>query len=310
MAINITEVCSYENYGRCLRLDNGETEALVTLDLGPRIIRYGFIGGENVFWNDLERVACNSGEDIKKYYGGNKAWYLYGGHRLWASPETSPETYYPDNDPVEYEAVGSRLVFTPKPQTENGLQMSVAVTMNPDGSLALEHHIKNIGTVAKKFAIWALSVLARGGLEIVPQNTDATGYLQNRVLSVWPYSDMTDGRVYFGKKYITLLQKPDAQTPFKIGTDNKNGFALYLLKETALIKKYTHFTGEEYPDFGVSFETYTNANFLEMETLGVYKTVQPGENTVHRETLELKIFNRVVNPRDEEDIEKAVRELL
>ena len=32
----------------CIRLSNGIVEVLVTRSVGPRIIRYGFVGGENV----------------------------------------------------------------------------------------------------------------------------------------------------------------------------------------------------------------------------------------------------------------------
>ena len=38
-----------------------------------------------------------------EYYYESATWYIYGGHRLWLTPESSPETYYPDNDKVKYE---------------------------------------------------------------------------------------------------------------------------------------------------------------------------------------------------------------
>ena len=35
------------NLPNCLRLSNGQVEVVVTTDIGPRIVRYAFIGGEN-----------------------------------------------------------------------------------------------------------------------------------------------------------------------------------------------------------------------------------------------------------------------
>ena len=44
MAVNEIQ---YSHYGRCCVISNGKVEVYVTLDVGPRIIRYGFAGGEN-----------------------------------------------------------------------------------------------------------------------------------------------------------------------------------------------------------------------------------------------------------------------
>jgi hypothetical protein len=38
-----------------------------------------------------------------------------------------------------------------------------------------------------------------------------------------------------------------------------------------------------YPDFGCSFETFTNAEFLEIETLGPMTELRPGQTVEHAE---------------------------
>lgn len=43
MACEIKEL-EFENYGNCLSVSNGMIEAVVTIDVGPRIIYFGFIG--------------------------------------------------------------------------------------------------------------------------------------------------------------------------------------------------------------------------------------------------------------------------
>ena len=101
MAAEVKEI-QYENYGRCVQISNGLIDLVVTIEVGPRIVRFGFVNEENVLYNDLERKLVNHNPSIAERYGKNAAFYCYGGHRVWISPERMPESYYPDNDPVVY----------------------------------------------------------------------------------------------------------------------------------------------------------------------------------------------------------------
>ena len=96
--ISIKEV-RYKNFGKCLFISNDLMEVLVTVDIGPRIIKCNLKGKENMMFEDVERNFSN---DVSSMFGEEKTWYTYGGHRIWLSPEGFPETYYPDNDKVLY----------------------------------------------------------------------------------------------------------------------------------------------------------------------------------------------------------------
>jgi hypothetical protein len=43
------EKTQYRGWPNCYRITNGEVELIVTTDVGPRIIRYSFVGGQNMF---------------------------------------------------------------------------------------------------------------------------------------------------------------------------------------------------------------------------------------------------------------------
>jgi hypothetical protein len=87
------EKIEYLNLPNCIRLTNGEVEVIVTTDVGPRIISYSLVGGKNVLGEHLNaKVETVLGE-----------FKPYGGHRLWIAPENMPNSYAPDNVPVEYE---------------------------------------------------------------------------------------------------------------------------------------------------------------------------------------------------------------
>ena len=68
MAITHEIIQSYENYGRCVKISNGIIEAYVTIDVGPRIIRFAHCNGDNIFYNDIERKSNRSGEKYDEYY--------------------------------------------------------------------------------------------------------------------------------------------------------------------------------------------------------------------------------------------------
>jgi hypothetical protein len=45
----MVEKASYGGWPNCLRIAYEDVELIVTTDVGPRVIRYGFIGGQNIF---------------------------------------------------------------------------------------------------------------------------------------------------------------------------------------------------------------------------------------------------------------------
>src|SRR5258708_40010403 len=89
----MNEKINYCGWPNCIRLFNDEIELVVTTDIGPRIVRVGFINKQNLFY--LEPEHCGK-------IGGDE-WRIYGGHRLWLAPETMPHSYNPGNEKVEFE---------------------------------------------------------------------------------------------------------------------------------------------------------------------------------------------------------------
>ena len=83
---------------------------------------------------------------MEKVYGKDKPWIIYGGHRLWKSSETMPETYYPDNNPVSYVLTKNGAVFTPDIQkwTNYGYEISIALSES-ESKVTVGHKITNHG---------------------------------------------------------------------------------------------------------------------------------------------------------------------
>jgi hypothetical protein len=65
--------------------------------------------------------------------------------------------------------------------------------------------------------------------------------------------------------------------PFKTGLRHPEGMAAFVFGNHLLIKSIALIEDAVYPDMGSNFETFTNADFLELETLGPLKTTIRGE---------------------------------
>jgi hypothetical protein len=270
MAIQTKEI-TYGAYGRCVQITNDLIEVVVTVDAGPRIIRYGFTGRENMFCEAPDKV-------------GENGWRIMGGHRLWHSPEHDPRTYEPEDKPVKWEKIegGIRTVQEVEPWALMAKEMDIVLD-DDSSEVSIIHRIRNCGAWPVELAVWALSVMAPGGKEVVPMTQRDTGLLGNRVLGLWPYSNMGDHRVWWGQRYITLKQDPACKPPFKFGINNEYGWAAYFNYNQVFIKQFIHEMDEKYPDGGASYETYTTDFMLEMESLSPIMTVQPGEEIDHME---------------------------
>ena len=143
-------------------------------------------------------------------------------------------------------------------------------------------------------------------MAVVPQPTRDTGLLANRVLSVWSYASLRDPRLFLGERWITVRQDPFNTRALKLGLNNEAGWAAYFNRGTAFIKRFAPWEPDGvYADFGVNFETYTCERFLELESLGQLRRVQPGETVEHVETWELVRLPAVPDPRNETSVELA-----
>lgn len=274
---------TYASFGKCLEISNGTVKLIVTLDVGPRIINFSFVDGENVMFEDNERIFFRNGKEFEENFGDD-TWYTYGGHRLWVSPEGYPRSYYPDNAPVAYSLTETGAVFTPPEQKWNQQVHSIEISMQETApKVSVTHRITNTAAWDVTLAPWAITVLAAGGVEIIPQPTRDTGLLANRWLALWPYAKMNDPRVTWGDRYITLRQEQETEASFKLGLSSQHGYALYFIHGDLFVKQFEPVLGGTYPDGGMSFESYTNSLFLEMESLGELQILTPAETAEHTE---------------------------
>ncbi len=276
--VKVNTVESYKEYGKCVSISNGVIEAYVTVDLGPRIIKFGYVDGQNIMCDTRSDFVPNQTAEYEAFYGKGRSWENFGGHRIWVTPERYPQTYTPDDRPVKYEVDGNSVTFICLDDCEAGIAKTLTLNMDPDdANMTVKMDVKNISGADKEFSVWAITVCAPDSTLIIPMNTNDTGYLHNRNISVWPYTDLRDERIYFGKKYATVKQERSATTPVKLGFDLNQGTAYLVMGEDIFIKRYkANHQKAVYPDGNCSFETYTNDVMIEVESLSEVKNVANG----------------------------------
>lgn len=299
----MVERVRYGGWDNCYRLSNGIVELVATGDVGPRIIRFGFAGGENEFAQFPDQLGKVGGDE----------WRIYGGHRLWHAPEVKPRTYYPDNEPVEVKVLDdSSLELIQPTERWTGVQKCLRVEMAPDqAQVTVTHTLTNRNLWAIELAAWALSVMAKGGRAILPQPPfipHAEKVLPARPIVQWHYTDMTDPRWTWGKRFIILRQDPNRPEPQKLGVANLDGWCAYVNDDRIFLKRYQHITDAVYPDFGCSTEIFTDADMLELETLSPLTKLEPGESVNHLERWFL--FRGVSIGESEDAIADALEPLL
>ena len=282
--IKLKEIDVYKDYGRVLEIENGTIRALITLDIGPRIIFFGFVGGQNILCDNRVLLGGKTDESYQKLFGEGKKWENLGGHRIWAAPEEWPLTYTPDDMLVSYTKTQNGAIFTSDASKNAGFKKTLEIKMDSDdANMQVHMSLKNLLDTPRDCSIWALSVSAAGGTLVLPMNNDNTGLLPNRVISVWPYTDMKDTRFDISDKYA-VIKNTNETAPMKLGFDLKRGNSFYFLNGEVFRKEFDTFHDEElYFDNGCSFETYNCDKFIEIETLSPAKTVNPQEEIKHAE---------------------------
>ena len=277
---------AHRGWPNVYRLSNGHIELLVTGDIGPRILSYGFAGRDNDGANNLFKEIDGDYGKI----GGNKFRFV-GGHRLWLSPEIDV-TYFPDNRALQVVEDEHEVRFIAPVEEQSpgtGLQKEISLRLSPnDTCVTVTHTVTNHGTNVAEHALWALTMFAPGGRAIFPlpyRERDAA-LLPESALVMWPYTDLSDPRWRFGHKNLQLTHNPGPRThgdPQKIGFFNLEGWGAYFRNGLLFVKRIYPGIDKQHPDMGCNYETYTDSAMLEVETLSPIHRLKSGDSAVHVE---------------------------
>ncbi|MFH0953493.1 MAG: hypothetical protein V1873_04100 [Verrucomicrobiota bacterium] len=295
------EMVPYGGWQKNLRLANDETELIVTLEVGPRIIHYGFKKGRNIFGEFREQRGGK----------GEAKWMLRGGHRLWVAPEQKPRTYELDNRAVQFREIEGGVSVVAEPGLLTRLRKAMDIRMAEDrNEVTVVHRLTNEGKTPVECSPWALTVLAPGGTAIIPLppfELRDDRWTPNQNWSLWSYTNLADPRWNIGSRCILLKQDPK-RGPTKLGLAQREGWAAYLLDRRLFVKWFERKAEGVYPDGDVNFEVYADQRILELETLGPLAELAPGESVSHEERWAL--YRNVPRCATQKDINARILPLI
>ncbi|NLB56311.1 MAG: hypothetical protein GX811_11210, partial [Lentisphaerae bacterium] len=157
MSVKIDFV-TYKGWNNCIKLSVANTELIVTTEVGPRIIRYGFTNDINLLGENKEQLGGKNENE----------WMIRGGHRLWIAPEDKPRSYELDNVPIQFEEIENGIKTIQEPGNITGIQKTMEISATDDGQITINHILTNKGNQPFELSIWALTVMEKLGTAIVP----------------------------------------------------------------------------------------------------------------------------------------------
>jgi hypothetical protein len=300
------EYAPFGGWKKNLKLTNDSVELIITLEVGPRIISFRALDGKNVF----KVVADQSGKS------NESDWKIRGGHRLWTAPEDFDRTvdgrsltYVLDNSPVAHQIEGEFSARVSHQASQPAkIHREMIVTLHASGpKVQVEHRITNRDETSLEFAPWALSVMAEDGYAVIPRpslGAHPKDFLPNQLIVIWPFTDLSDGRLRLGQRVTKLSQS--ARPALKFGLRHAEKWVGYVHGDDLFLKTIPLIEDATYPDMGSNFETFTNQEILELESLGPIGRMMPGETVRHVESW--AVFSGVSLPdiQDEEELLRAI----
>lgn len=261
------QILEYKNFGKCVQFEENGMIVMVTIDVGPRIIYFGD-KQNNILKEDLERKV----QVYNDAYKDN--WYLYGGHRLWKSPENIC-TYVADNKPVSYRLNehGGTFISNIDPKFDYILDIDIK-----KNNVYIENTIVSKSKNIENIAAWALTVMDIGGELTVNLNKKMDDLNPQQNLVIWPYTNIYDERIKITKEKLIIQQKSGLEA-LKLGLFLNTPEAEYSLKGMKFKCKFKEEnTTGKYGDFMSNMEIYTSGDILEIEGLSSMRDLKCGES--------------------------------
>ena len=259
--------------GKMLFLSDGRTEIGCALEFGIRVSHLSVAGMENIFYE--QPADCSDGLIT------DDGWKLYGGHRIWNTPEDGT-CNYPDNDPVDYELSPDGVILRQKEESWRHIEKELHIRFLQDGRIELTNLVRNMADEAVDTAAWGVNTLSGGDVEVDYIPAEVVAGAPGRFVSLWGDTSIADERLSWSREHLSAKYKP-VKDYFKLGMYTAAGIASYTNKGQRFNLMFgTEHVGH-YPDNGCNFELFMHKDFIEMESLGRIMHLSKGECAVHTE---------------------------
>ncbi|TXD52966.1 MULTISPECIES: hypothetical protein [unclassified Polaribacter] len=280
----------YKNWN-AIAVSNLEIKILVVPAIG-RVLHYGFLAGENVFYENKELEGVQFKEGVYFQKDNSTQAPNIGGNRVLPCSEEyfdriTGSRHLPDPfinaSAYSYSLLENGIVLESPISKLLGIQIQRIFTISETGTavniqqtLIKKTAAKNINLEEIPLTIWSLSKIKTPNFSYIPINPESV-FENGFLISVWPDAENNAFKNVSVNNAILEI-KSSKDLPQKVGSDSKNWIA-GLIKKTLFVEKYTFTTDQkdQYPDGGTSCTIFGNNLFSELECLSPEKTLKIGE---------------------------------
>ncbi len=265
----------YHGWRECTRLENGIVELIVAPKIG-RIIRYSYVGGQNVLWENSELLGKTVASAPDR-----KEWANFGGDKVWNAPQDRwnwpPD---PELDPGTQTITvlsDQSILMVGKGSSKTGIAIRRHVKMSADSTeVVVTNTIVNTSTSNQNWSVWEIAQVDDPETASIP-----------RSLKGDPFVVLMDNKA--PARTVTLVSgqvvvRRDSKKNGKVGTSNPLGMARSMKNGVTFEMRLIDQPGT-YPDKECRQQIYWNddgAKYVELELLGPIKVLRPdaAANTV------------------------------
>ncbi len=288
------ERVTYHGWAGAYRLSNGTVEMVFVPQIG-RIMRYGYVGGPNVLWEN----AALAGKTLDLRAPGTD-WTNFGGDKLWPAPQDRwgwPPDPVMDAGPQHVRVLRDGTLETSGPLSpKHHIRFNRRIRMAPNGNVTITNIMVNEADAPQEWSVWEVA-------QVDDPDNVALGRASER-LAPGGYKVLTEpatGSVVMDGAVPTPYFHRDRKQMGKIGSDSPNG--LLMRKGHVSLSVLAEYpAGGTYPDGGCLQEVYSNPDplkYMEMELLSPLHTLRPHErySFVTRWTLQRLLLRRPLTVR-------------
>ena len=278
---------TYNGWKGAYQLANKTTELVFVPQIG-RIMRYGYIGGANLLWNN--RALDGKTIDLKN---PPKDWQNFGGDKCWPAPQSRwgwPPDPVLDSGRQSIRLTSQKhLIVTGQASSREKARFVREITLDAEGSgVTMANTLINVSDKPDTWAAWQITQTDNPDLMRLPLYKAGhfpTGFF---VFGDPQPVPVPDNVASVGDEiHVTR----NAKHTSKIGNDSPLGWIIAEKNGVRFHVSTTVEVGKDYPDNGCALEIYTNDDsnpYVELELLGPLTSLAPKAQTTLTTRWELR----------------------
>ena len=276
---HIIRSVSYAGWKDCIQISNSVFEAIITTDVGPRIIRYSQVNGPNMLW--INEYTAGQTEETK-------TWRAYGGHSFDAVIDGT-EFLPPENTPVKYQLTADSIVFDAIRQ--GPIIKDISIRMCRRGGLEICQKITNLSQNVISASVNGNTLLKNSGTAVLP----ITSEMQDFSGCCSPY-------LFRGNKSSLIRHDMTMLNEDTVSIRPSALWCGYFSQGNLFIMTSPFIDGTFPRNSSLSFSS--DASKYRMSTYSPESVLNPGESVEHTEVW--NIFTGFPQPKDSEEAEKML----